>query len=65
MAGYRLADPSGTAVYGGLTDRFTREFMRPAYTLECGIGENPLPPSELGSIYGKLRKTLFTLPVIK
>ena len=65
MTGYKRVTPTGTAAYGGLTDWFTREFMRPAYTLECGLGENPLPPSDLDLIYGKLRKTLFSFPIIK
>lgn len=63
--GYTAKNPSGAPSYGGLTDWFTKEFLRPAYTLECGLGKNPLPPSDLEPIYGKLKKLLFIFPMIK
>lgn len=65
MTGYKRAVPEGSSAYGGLTDWFTHEFLRPAYTLECGIGENPLPMSSLDTIYDKLRRLFFTFPIMK
>lgn len=64
MTGYRLAVPEGTALYGGLTDWYTREVGRPAFTLECGKGENPLPLSDYFKIYAGLRELLFCMPVM-
>ena len=64
MTGYRLVSPKGSAAYGGLTDWYIREIGRPAFTLECGKGENPLPLSDLSYIYIKLRELLFTSPLL-
>lgn len=64
MTGYSLAEPEDTASYGGLTDWFVREFGRPAFTLECGLGKNPLPPEDAFGIYTKLREALFCMPYL-
>lgn len=64
LTGYKIALPEGTARYGGFTDWFIDEFDKPSITLECGKGENPLPFSELDSIYGKLKRALFTAPIL-
>ncbi len=58
-SGYTHTLPEGPASYGGLKDWYVCEFDRPAYTIECGKGENPLPMSELSGIYITLRKMLF------
>ena len=47
---YKIALPSGTAKYGGFTDWFIEEFNKPSFTLECGLGENPLPFSDFNKI---------------
>ncbi len=64
MTGYRLTSPQGSAAYGGLTDWVTRELRRPSFTIECGMGENPLPLSDMGPIYEKLREAFFSLPLL-
>lgn len=64
LTGYRLSVPEGTAAYGGFTDWFIDELDSPSLTLECGKGENPLPLSELDSIYGRLRIALFKAPTL-
>lgn len=58
-SGYNLAEPEEAASYGGLKDWYIKEFDLPAYTIECGRGENPLPMNELSNIYITLRKMLF------
>lgn len=59
-SGYRLCSPENkSANYGGLKDWYIEKFNRPAFTIECGRGENPLPPSQLAAIYITLRKMLF------
>ena len=55
-SGYRVAEPSGTASYGGFKDWFIDEFARPGFTIEIGKGENPLPPSTLYAIYERLKE---------
>lgn len=64
LTGYKISLPSGSAKYGGFTDWFIEEFNRPSFTLECGLGENPLPFSDLDTIYYRIRKALFTIPVL-
>lgn len=64
LTGYKISIPSGSAKYGGFTDWFIEEFDRPSFTLECGKGENPLPFSSFDSIYARLRRALFTAPIL-
>ena len=64
MTKYSLSEPSDTASYGGLTDWLINELDIPAFTIECGKGENPLPISQLPIIYASLRELLFTFPIL-
>ena len=64
MTKYQLAETSDTASYGGLTDWLINTYEKPSFTIECGKGENPLPMSQLGLIYGSLRELLFTFPIL-
>lgn len=64
MTGYRLSEAEGLASYGGLTDWVIRELGIPSYTLECGVGENPLPIADFPGIYRKLRVALFCAPML-
>ena len=64
MSGYRLSVPEGSAMYGGMTDWYVKEMKKPAFTLECGKGENPLPLSDYFRIYAGLREVLFCAPMM-
>ena len=64
MSKYTLSEPSDTAAYGGLTDWLIKEYEIPAFTIECGKGENPLPPEQITKIYTDLREILFTFPIL-
>ncbi len=64
MTGYRMSSPEGTALYGGLTDWYVRDIGKPAFTLECGKGENPLPLEDYFKIYAGLRELLFSAPAM-
>lgn len=60
--GYKVANPEGYAAYGGLSD-YTGEVLGiPSFTVEVGIGENPLPISQLSAICDRVRKLLVLLP---
>jgi g-D-glutamyl-meso-diaminopimelate peptidase len=59
LSGYRLGEPSGPAAYGGLCDYTTASLGIPSFTVECGRGENPLPPQDAPLIYARLRRMLF------
>lgn len=50
-SGYTLAQPEQIASHGGFKDWFIEEFHRPAFTLEIGRGKNPLPLTDLDSVY--------------
>lgn len=54
LSDYILVKNDGLASSGGLKDWFIEEFKRPAFTVEIGKGENPLPVSDLDEIYEKL-----------
>lgn len=62
-AGYRLEEPEPIAAGGGFKDWFLSEFRRPAFTVEAGLGENPLPCDSLPSLYREVRK-LMTLALM-
>lgn len=51
--------PSGTAVCGGYKDWFIKKFKRAGFTIEIGMGENPLPLSDFDNVYNEAKKVLF------
>lgn len=59
--GYRVAVPTGSAMYGGFCD-FTGALGTPSLTVEAGLGKNPLPISHAAPIYTRLGEALITLP---
>mgnify|MGYP000817358184 FL=1 len=50
--------PDGIASYGGYKDWFIRAFKRPGFTIEVGLGENPLPIEDFPQVYTR------TLPLM-
>ena len=44
--------------HAGFKDWFILEYDKPGYTIECGLGENPLPISEFDEIYPAVRALL-------
>lgn len=62
LTGYALEEPQGAAAYGGMTDWVTSALGIPCFTLECGKGENPLPPSDFEAIYKRVKPALFEYP---
>ena len=60
VSGYTLVENSGLASHGGFKDWFIDYFNRPAFTVEIGKGENPLPLSDFDGI---LKKTIPMLTV--
>lgn len=57
-ANYTLDTPSGTAVGGGFKDWFISEFNRPGFTVEIGLGKNPLPHGDSEKLYHRIREML-------
>ena len=48
---YKITKPKGTASHGGMKDWFIKEFGKPAFTVEAGLGKNPLPHNLFPKVY--------------
>ena len=51
VSGYVLADVPYESSFAGYKDWFLQEYRKPGYTIEAGLGENPLPISQFDKIY--------------
>jgi g-D-glutamyl-meso-diaminopimelate peptidase len=51
LSGYGLEDTPYESSFAGYKDWFIQYFRRPGYTVEVGLGENPLPLSQFDQIY--------------
>ena len=51
VSGYALEDTPYESSFAGYKDWFIQDFRRPGYTIEVGLGENPLPLSQFDQIY--------------
>ena len=50
-SGYRIANVPYTSSFAGYKDWFLQKYQRPGFTIEAGLGENPLPISQFNEIY--------------
>lgn len=50
-SGYTLEDTPYASGFAGYKDWFIQEYNRPGFTVEVGLGENPLPMSQFDEIY--------------
>lgn len=50
-SGYAVANVPYESSFAGYKDWFLQEYQKPAYTIEAGIGESPLPISQFNEIY--------------
>lgn len=53
LSGYKLTDPVPESANAGYKDWFIEAFDRPGYTVEAGLGTNPLPLSDFDGIFEK------------
>ena len=51
VSGYAVEQTPIASGYAGYKDWFILEYNRPGYTIEVGLGENPLPISQFNEIY--------------
>ena len=51
VSGYALEETPYASGFAGYKDWFIDSFDRPGYTVEAGLGENPLPLSQLDAIW--------------
>ena len=52
-SGYRLAEPPAVSGHGGFKDWMLLRFGGFSYTVEAGLGENPLPLSQLPELWAE------------
>lgn len=55
-SGYTVSKPTGTASFGGAKDWFIKEFHKQAFTIELGLGKNPLNTSQLPEMTADCKK---------
>ena len=63
-SGYKIEYPEGLASGGGFKDWFVKEFSRPAFTLEIGKGENPLPKEDYPQILASIIEMLMLCSIM-
>ena len=51
VSGYRLANVPFSSSFAGYKDWFLQQYQKPGYTIEAGIGQNPLPIIQFDEIY--------------
>lgn len=51
LSGYTLADVPFESSFAGYKDWFIQKFRRPGYTIEAGLGQNPLPIAQFDEMY--------------
>ncbi len=57
-SGYALDVPIAIATGGGLKDWFIEAYGRPGFTVELGLGQNPLPAEMAEDIYNTVKEML-------
>ena len=51
VSGYEVEETPFASGFAGYKDWFIQAYDRPGYTIEAGLGENPLPMSDFAQIY--------------
>lgn len=54
VSGYELDETPTSASFAGYRDWFIEKYNKPAFTVEVGLGENPLPISQFNEIYREI-----------
>ena len=54
VSGYAVADTPYESSFAGYKDWFIQRWRRPGFTIEAGLGENPLPLSQFEQIYADI-----------
>lgn len=64
VSGYAVSPGTVEAAYAGYKDWFLQDFRRPGFTIEVGSGINPLPVSQLPSIYSRNEEIMLLAPLV-
>lgn len=63
LSGYSVSEAPVEASYAGYKDWFIQEYKRPGYTIEVGLGKNPLPINQFSQIYNDNIEILLTAAI--
>ena len=64
ISGYTLESTPYASGFAGYKDWFIQENNKPGYTIEVGLGVNPLPITQFPSIYAKNEGILVTAAIV-
>ena len=64
ITGYTVANVPYEAAYAGYKDWFVEVYRRPGYTIEAGIGRNPVPISQFDTIYRENEEVMLLSSII-
>lgn len=64
ISGYSVDEKKEDTPSGSLTDWCIEELGIPAFRVDCGKADDPLPLSDFYKIYSDLRRTLFSFPLL-
>ncbi|MDQ2085181.1 M14 family zinc carboxypeptidase [Herbivorax sp. ANBcel31] len=63
-SGYAVADVPPEAAFAGYKDWFIQEYRRPGFTVEVGLGTNPLPIQQFDTIYRNNEEIMLLAPLL-
>ena len=64
LSGYALEETPYPSGFAGYKDWFIQDFNKPGYTIETGLGTNPLPVSQFSTIYEENEALLATAALV-
>ncbi|MCX8130454.1 MAG: M14 family metallopeptidase [Clostridia bacterium] len=62
LSGYAVSENPAEASYAGYKDWFIQEYRRPGYTVEVGLGVNPISITQFNTIYNENEGILLQAP---
>ncbi|WP_352420429.1 M14 family metallopeptidase [Proteiniborus sp.] len=63
-SGYSISEGPAEASYAGYKDWFIQDYRRPGFTIEVGIGVNPLPLSQFPTIYNQNEEIMLLAAIV-
>lgn len=63
-SGYEVANVPPEAAFAGYKDWFIQDFGRPGFTIEVGLGRNPLPIQQFDTIYENNEEIMLLAPLL-
>ncbi len=64
VTGYTLEETPYASSYAGYKDWFIQDFLRPGFTIEVGLGINPIPITQFDTIYEQTEELMLLAPLV-